>query len=637
MFTWLSQWFHATSVSHSYNPKHYVILSAIIGVGIWLRFWGLGNVGLHGDEETMAMPTLALLESGAPLLPSGMFYPRALAQIYMMAGSVMIFGDSEWALRFPSAVIGSLGLIVAFFLGKRFLPPELNLTFVAIIALLPDFIEISQTARMYVFWMTSLMLFGTLLFRWERDGSNRSLGLALLAWLIALHFHQLSIFAVFLFLFPGLISVSWRKLSAGTFAAVLGAGTFLAYQNWISDKYPQSDDRAIEIAVESSSAISPIRVILNDHLLVIVVSLVVWLAIILIGLKVAKHSLRAQIAGILLLAAAYISAIFLQYHIAVVLLGVGTITLMRLPDKNRNWLLAVLVAFAVVMAVQCIILSQTGDYPGRKLIGALVGLPSIWPTIRFSEYSPIGSGIYASIVMVAVVHLAKRQSIPDHFLFFIVAVWAQLFAVGFFRWYIPPRYVMGALPFFLLCYVAGFYYLMGKSPRLGEVMRRPSAKILIPVFMVALAVNPMALARTVNSGYELHPDHKGAAEYLLNLSMDESTILIAEDVLQQTYYMGKVDYWLVNKEVGRVYSVVIDGVLHDQYTHAITIGTGDELETILDNNTDREIYIIGSGENFSDQRQYMRGHGISDVLNSDRVESVFLGRDKKTRVWRVRR
>src|SRR6188768_3419627 len=55
---------------------HRIVLLAIVCVGAVLRFWGLGNVGLHGDEETMAMATMAILRDGSPVLPSGMFYPR---------------------------------------------------------------------------------------------------------------------------------------------------------------------------------------------------------------------------------------------------------------------------------------------------------------------------------------------------------------------------------------------------------------------------------------------------------------------------------------------------------------------------------------------------------------------------------
>ena len=45
----------------------------IVLAGAFVRFWGLGAVGLHGDEKTMALPVMNLVEHGSPLMPSGMF------------------------------------------------------------------------------------------------------------------------------------------------------------------------------------------------------------------------------------------------------------------------------------------------------------------------------------------------------------------------------------------------------------------------------------------------------------------------------------------------------------------------------------------------------------------------------------
>jgi 4-amino-4-deoxy-L-arabinose transferase-like glycosyltransferase len=109
---------HATPYA---DPRTLWVLALIVAAGTLLRFWGLGAVGLHGDEKTMALPVMNLLEHGLPLMPSGMFYPRAVGQLYLMASSVMVFGQSEWALRFPSAVCGVLLIFLTWKAGQRFL------------------------------------------------------------------------------------------------------------------------------------------------------------------------------------------------------------------------------------------------------------------------------------------------------------------------------------------------------------------------------------------------------------------------------------------------------------------------------------------------------------------------------------
>ena len=45
------------------------LLACIVLAGAVVRFWGLGAVGLHGDEKTMALPVMSLVEHGAPLMP----------------------------------------------------------------------------------------------------------------------------------------------------------------------------------------------------------------------------------------------------------------------------------------------------------------------------------------------------------------------------------------------------------------------------------------------------------------------------------------------------------------------------------------------------------------------------------------
>src|SRR3970282_272214 len=243
----------------------YVVLFLVIAACTLVRFWGLGNVGLHGDEETMAMPAMSILENGRPMLPGGMFYPRALAQLYLMAASVWVFGETEWALRLPSALVGSLAGFARCFRGKRFLSPNLNLVFVAAMTFMPYMIEISQTARMYVFWLTALMAFGALLFKWEQDDKLGSLVWAFAAWLVALHFQQLSIFAALLSLFPGLSRQSIRQLLFGDVALGIAYLAFDAAQSWIGSQYPL-DERPERIVlppepVAPSAGLGPLDVL----------------------------------------------------------------------------------------------------------------------------------------------------------------------------------------------------------------------------------------------------------------------------------------------------------------------------------------------------------------------------------------
>ena len=65
------------------------------------------------------------------------------------------------------------------------------------------------------------------------------------------------------------------------------------------------------------------------------------------------------------------------------------------------------------------------------------------------------------------------------------------------------------------------------------------------------------------------------------------------------------------------------------------IGTGTELEAVLNDSGGKDVYIIGSGEHYVGDVVNFRGEGIAEVLESDRLKVVYVGRDQNTRVWKL--
>jgi len=229
-----------------------------------------------------------------------------------------------------------------------------------------------------------------------------------------------------------------------------------------------------------------------------------------------------------------------------------------------------------------------------------------------------------------------------------------LLMIGWIKWNIPPRYAAAQIVPML---VAGFAALQwgtqwltqrldavvpsaGSAAVTGAQRRKsreaPAARRGAAAVLAALlVVNPVQVARTVDSGYTNHPDHKGAAEYVERLHPGPHDIILAEDVLQQTYYLGHVDYWLVNKQVAAPFMHQVNGRWLDFYTDTPLIGTGSELERLVEKPDRGAIYVIGSGENQEDGRGLMRAFGISRALSSPPFRTVYLGRDGLTRVWKV--
>src|SRR3954467_4254781 len=79
----VASWFVATprpasQAAESARQLEMIGFVAVIALGAVVRFWGLGVVGLHGDEKTMALPMMGVIDHGESVFPSGMPYVRAI-------------------------------------------------------------------------------------------------------------------------------------------------------------------------------------------------------------------------------------------------------------------------------------------------------------------------------------------------------------------------------------------------------------------------------------------------------------------------------------------------------------------------------------------------------------------------------
>lgn len=152
-----------------------------------------------------------------------------------------------------------------------------------------------------------------------------------------------------------------------------------------------------------------------------------------------------------------------------------------------------------------------------------------------------------------------------------------------------------------------------------------------------LVVNPRGLAAWLNAPDAFYPDHKGAAQFVRSLNLKPQDIVLAEDVLEQTYYLGRVDYWLIGRKHASRFVQRVDGEIRDFYTGTPVVDDGTQLLELMKGAGDRQVIIIGSGENQSDRRRGVRGPEISGVMTSGLVETLYVGRDGLTQVWRARR
>ena len=138
-------------------------LLALLGIMLLagsLRFYGLGTQSLWNDElNTWGLSTYGEGLSGVlwhfPREGIGVHPPGYYLLIHITAQHL---GESEWALRLPSAVAGFLSVFVTYLLGRRLYSWREGLIAALLMAVLWTPVYYSQEARMY-----SLLLLFSLL------------------------------------------------------------------------------------------------------------------------------------------------------------------------------------------------------------------------------------------------------------------------------------------------------------------------------------------------------------------------------------------------------------------------------------------------------------------------------------------
>jgi mannosyltransferase len=133
-----------------------LITLALVALGFALRLYKLGSESLWYDE----LLQLDIARKPLALFPGQLPKYSALPLDYVISHFWILLGHSEFWVRIPAVVVGTLTLPVAYQLGRKLLGRTEGLLLMAFVTISPFHVYYSQEVRPYGLLMLGVMLFG---------------------------------------------------------------------------------------------------------------------------------------------------------------------------------------------------------------------------------------------------------------------------------------------------------------------------------------------------------------------------------------------------------------------------------------------------------------------------------------------
>ena len=197
------------------------LVSGFLALSLALGLANLGVPSLWHDELVHLYVAKNIAATGWPALPSGDFYPSSTLYNYLLALFVVLFGDSEFAARLPSVLLGAGNTALVYMLCRAWLGWPAAIAAVFFFVTSPWQVAWARQARLYELQMTTYLLL--LLSAWQffdREAPKRAVSRGLAA--VGAYFAGiLTSFHSILFLGP-----------VGAFAIGLGVRAGKANHRW---------------------------------------------------------------------------------------------------------------------------------------------------------------------------------------------------------------------------------------------------------------------------------------------------------------------------------------------------------------------------------------------------------------------
>ena len=179
------------------QQRHFVALIVILIVTWGLRVYNLGAQELRGDEA--GSWSFVVHESGPTALVERIIRdgdPHPPLHHWVLQGWVRVFGESEWALRTPSAFLSLLLVALVYQFGARLASDEVGLSAALITALHPFQIWLAQDVRHMYQLAILFVLLATLRLPGLLHGRKLDWWIYVLSGALAMYSHYYAVFGL---------------------------------------------------------------------------------------------------------------------------------------------------------------------------------------------------------------------------------------------------------------------------------------------------------------------------------------------------------------------------------------------------------------------------------------------------------
>jgi len=632
-------------------PNKILLLALLLTIVAALpRLYHLGDLSFYMDEETSAFAAKSMAEGKPPQMPSGMPYHRSLPHTWINSISAKIFGlNKEYSYRLPGALLGIFSIPLIFLLARPHVGTSVAFLAALLLATSEWHIITSRQARMYAPFLFLYIACGFAILKWANKDTLNNLVICVILFIAAASFHNLGVFLAFIPLIAlfikGYTTTSQYKLIL--FSIISGVSAYIYGYIFVEGPYSEWKNAYGIVSTEIKSE-NNILYFFRDNVALIVRGIIgsalgVWLAVI-------SRSTDTENGKEFRILTKYVLAILFGGLAATGILHGASLSILLLlllySGSIKDYLkqtykpIIAISAIALIVAIQTII--DLGFY---SAIRSLFTFPyTNWITLN--AISPGVTFLFASLMLYLA--MSKKSSKNYGPIVLLIIALCPIVLIGILKKWAAARYLLIAYPFMLVCCAYVLQMLLETLYKQFSINKRIPTVIISSIICLSGLLGGHGLlsaykAGTVDHGDKLnstalifpfYPDHKYPGEFVLEHIKVGDTV-IAEDVLEQRWYAGKVDYWLRkygSESGGGFLYKGKDNKLHDIYVNSI-VATAEILDDITNDKSHR-IWLITSGETYNKRDLYLRKDQRQWLEHIESTHTpVFTGKDKITQVY----